>query len=253
MHAATLISMATPLRAARDASRAPLHGASGSIKVATPLMGAPAASRAMGLRLGARRGMMVGARAAVMESAGRADIKLAGDYLESKELSLPFSDITLRAELDGATVRAHRGVLAMHSRVFAAALAQDSSKEECVLLRKTGADLRLLLCWMYRGEQFAKVRALRGLSSGCAVRIIACSPHLKACVCAGQHRCGVRAGGGAGDAAAAAQRGRVAVHGRSQGRPDERAVAEDAGAERHVDREPVPAAAAHVWPASAAV
>lgn len=176
MHAATSVSMATPLRAARDASRAPLRGASGSLKLASPLLGAPAVARsAAALRLGARRGAMVGARAAVMESAGRADIKLAADYLESKELSLPFADITLRAELDGATVRAHRGVLAMHSRVFAAALAEDSSKDECVLLRKSGADLRLLLGWLYRGEQFAKVRVLRGLSGSCVVRIVASS------------------------------------------------------------------------------
>ena len=157
MHAtASLAVMAAQPRAARASVR-PARGDT------------IAASRPLGLRQAARIATRVPDRAELLRASAaatamrgaEAGIMLASEHLASGDLNLPYADITLRAEADGATARAHRGVLALHSRVFAAAFAAGTS-EECVLLRKTGADLRLLLGWLYRGENFAKVRPSSG-------------------------------------------------------------------------------------------
>jgi hypothetical protein len=69
---------------------------------------------------------------------------------------LLFADVTLRAEGDGATARAHRGVLAALSGVFREALLVGSSGSgggNDVLLPlpgKTRHELQLLLGWMYQ-------------------------------------------------------------------------------------------------------
>jgi hypothetical protein len=76
---------------------------------------------------------------------------------------LLFADVTLRAEGDGATARAHRGVLAALSGVFREALLVGSSgsggggseehrQQEALLPLpgKTRRELQLLLGWMYQ-------------------------------------------------------------------------------------------------------
>jgi hypothetical protein len=73
---------------------------------------------------------------------------------------LLFADVTLRAEGDGATARAHRGVLAALSGVFREALLVGSSGSGgggdgppdvvLPLPGKTRRELQLLLGWMYQ-------------------------------------------------------------------------------------------------------
>jgi hypothetical protein len=71
----------------------------------------------------------------------------------------PLADVTLRAEADGATARAHRGVLATHSRVLKEALLSTPHAEALPLPGKRGAELDVLTAWMYREHKpFTKVR-----------------------------------------------------------------------------------------------
>ena len=87
-------------------------------------------------------------------------LNAAGKHLEQGGLTLPLADVELRAELDGTVMRVHRGVLAMHSRVFSAALKEaDSKTQHIVVSGKSGADLMLMLSWMYRCENITTVRA----------------------------------------------------------------------------------------------
>ncbi len=84
---------------------------------------------------------------------------------------LLFADITLRAEADGTTARVHRGVLAAFSNAFKRALRATPDAQEIVLLGKNKDELDVLVKWLYRAEQFTKVRAgiHHSLWVGCAV------------------------------------------------------------------------------------
>lgn len=62
----------------------------------------------------------------------------------------PLTDITLRAEADGATARVHRGVLACHSRVLKEALESTPETDVLPLPGKSGVELDTLTAWMYR-------------------------------------------------------------------------------------------------------
>ena len=73
---------------------------------------------------------------------------------------LPLTDLTLRAGLDGETVRVHRGVLGLHSRILLNALTTSNPPpEELPLPGKSISDLRLLTAFMYprrsRDESFS--------------------------------------------------------------------------------------------------
>ena len=172
MHATAVLAVSgAPPRAVR------------TIGAASPLAGrAPVAARSVTARAPARS---LGALRNVTDSAhgskvvGRAAAALADELLaeSTKAVDLPFSDITLCAELDGATVRAHRGVLSMHSKVFADAFSAPAASDmkECVLLNKRGSDLRLLLSWVYRQERVSKVR--RGQTKQCVTLRRTCHAH----------------------------------------------------------------------------
>jgi hypothetical protein len=74
--------------------------------------------------------------------------------------ALLLTDVVLRAEADGSTAQAHRGILATHSGVFREALAADVtvSNGTLPLPGKTDADLSLLMGYLYpkdaRSERF---------------------------------------------------------------------------------------------------
>jgi hypothetical protein len=90
---------------------------------------------------------------------------------------MPFADLTLRAEADGATARVHRGVLATFSPVFEAALrAAPADAREMVLVGKSKAELDLLVAWLYHEHTFSKVRRSAHRERG----YIACAPGLYA-------------------------------------------------------------------------
>ena len=83
--------------------------------------------------------------------------------------SFPFSDIKLTAGADGSRYGVHKGMLATHSRVFAAQLAADASKTEIVLEGKTKSDLELLVTFLYHGKPLAgtplaSTKALAGMA-----------------------------------------------------------------------------------------
>jgi hypothetical protein len=82
----------------------------------------------------------------------------AVDEEKNKE-ELPFADLTLRAEADGATARVHRGVLAACSHVFETALREaPADAREMLLLGKSKAELDLLVAWLYQAHTFTMVR-----------------------------------------------------------------------------------------------
>lgn len=107
--------------------------------------------------------------------AGALETSLAASHLALDSpglgLTLPLADVELCSELDGTVLRAHRGVLAMHSRVFAEAFKDDKRPQRIVVVGKSGPDLLLMLSWMYRCERFTKVRR-RGKAGG--LRFWAC-------------------------------------------------------------------------------
>ena len=77
----------------------------------------------------------------------------------ARSFELPFTDVTLRAGADGATVRVHRGELGFHSRFFLEVLSTtETPLDELPLPGKTGEDLALLTAFMYprrsRDESF---------------------------------------------------------------------------------------------------
>ena len=80
---------------------------------------------------------------------------------------LLYADVTLRAEGDGATARAHRGVLAAYSGVFRDALLSlggTSSADRDIVIPlpgKSAAQLELLLGWMYRREKAEQLTPVR--------------------------------------------------------------------------------------------
>ncbi len=77
----------------------------------------------------------------------------------AKAKEMPFADLTLRAEADGATARVHRGVLATFSPVFEAALREaPEDAREMVLVGKSKAELDLLVDWLYQEHAFTMVR-----------------------------------------------------------------------------------------------
>jgi hypothetical protein len=72
---------------------------------------------------------------------------------------MPFADLRLRAEADGASARVHRGLLAACSPVFETALREaPAGTEEIMLLGKSKAELDLLVAWLYHEHAFTKVR-----------------------------------------------------------------------------------------------
>ena len=84
------------------------------------------------------------------------------------EEAYPFADLTLRAGVDGATVRVHRGVVATYSRVLREVLM--STNDDTLTLPGKGADeVKLLVAWLYRAEKtmFTRVSAS---SAGASVR-----------------------------------------------------------------------------------
>jgi hypothetical protein len=84
---------------------------------------------------------------------------------ETEELL--FTDVTLRAEVDGATARVHRGVLAAYSPVLREAVVGTTS-DVIPLPGKSKAELDLLVAWMYRRykSKLTKVRCLARSSHG---------------------------------------------------------------------------------------
>ncbi len=90
-----------------------------------------------------------------------------------------FADITLRAEADGTTDHVHRGVLAAFSNAFKRALCATPNAQEIVLLGKNKDELDVLVKWLYRAEQFTKVRAdmHHSLWVGCAVVMCVSGDH----------------------------------------------------------------------------
>jgi hypothetical protein len=84
----------------------------------------------------------------------------------ARSFEVPFPDVTLRAEADGATVRLHRGELGFHSRVFLQALTlTDSPPDELPLPGKTASDLALLTAFMYPRRSRDE-----GFTCGCIAR-----------------------------------------------------------------------------------
>jgi hypothetical protein len=90
---------------------------------------------------------------------------------------LPFTDVTLRAEADGATARVHRGVLAAHSPVLLEALV-GTGTDVIPLPGKSKAELDLLVAWIYRRKEgeFTQVRSRR---NACAHTSTTCGLHGK--------------------------------------------------------------------------
>jgi hypothetical protein len=82
-------------------------------------------------------------------------------------VELLFTDVTLRAEVDGATARVHRGVLAAYSPVLREAVV-GTTCEVVPLPGKSKAELDLLVAWMYRRykNKLTKVRCLARSSHG---------------------------------------------------------------------------------------
>jgi hypothetical protein len=82
---------------------------------------------------------------------------------EEADETRPLADVTLRAEVDGASARVHRGVLATHSRVFKEALLSTAHADVLPLPGKNGAQLDALVAWLYRECEppFTKVRRPR--------------------------------------------------------------------------------------------
>jgi hypothetical protein len=82
----------------------------------------------------------------------------------------PFTDLTLRAEADGAEARVHRGLLATHSRVFAQALQTGAPADVLPLPGKRAEELALLVAWLYREEKGAYNEARRAPHMRAATR-----------------------------------------------------------------------------------
>jgi hypothetical protein len=81
----------------------------------------------------------------------------------NSDAPVPFSDMTLVAKADGATVKVHRGVLAAHSRIFREIFSSCQTTDAAgvftmPLANKTKQDLESLVSFMYprasRREQF---------------------------------------------------------------------------------------------------
>ena len=88
------------------------------------------------------------------------------------EEAFPFADLTLRAGVDGTTVRVHRGVLATHSCVLRNVLT--GTKDDTVPLPfKDGDAVKLLVAWLYRKDLdktiFTRVSARGGGACKCIV------------------------------------------------------------------------------------
>ena len=150
-------------RAASATNRASARAARIGVAVVPRSPVALLSVRGVSAREPARPPRATSASAPVGESDAAKQLSLAETYLagvpDSASLTLPLADVELCAELDGFVVRAHRGVLAVHSRAFGAAFEKDDAPKRIVVVGKTGADLLLMLSWMYRCEHFTTVRS----------------------------------------------------------------------------------------------
>ena len=84
----------------------------------------------------------------------------------ARSFEVPFADITLRAGADGATVRLHRGELALHSGILSDLLSTaEPPPDEIPLPGKSASDLALLTAFMYprrsRDEGFTSNNIIR--------------------------------------------------------------------------------------------
>jgi hypothetical protein len=81
------------------------------------------------------------------------------------------TDVVLRAEADGSTERANRCILVAHSGVFREALAADvaAPSDTLPLPGKTGADVALLMGYLYPADAHSEHFTLQNISTVCAL------------------------------------------------------------------------------------